>query len=463
MHPHHSAHPLRARVQSLTPVRLSATIERAFHRSREPMDRREFVVELLCALSLLAVAAALPLISGDAAPEAGPAIVATLALAAVLRVQFEVGSGSAFATQIVFVPLLFVCGPAWTPAFVAAACVVSRIPEMLRTKPLSRHALLATGNAWYSVGPAIVLTAASVSQPSWDHAAVIGLALLAASVMDLLVAIIRGVPLGVPPMMQVRMMGLVVLVDLALTPIGLLAADAAHDQPYALLAVLPLAALLDVFARERAARIQQQLELSSAYRGTAMLLADVIEADDEYTGEHSQGVVEYALAIADELRVDADERRLVEFGALLHDVGKISIPDAIINKPGKLDDAEWALMKQHTIFGQQMLDKVGGALTDVGVVVRASHEHWDGRGYPDGLSEYEIPLAARIVCVADAYSAMTTTRSYRKAMTPEAAIEELVRCAGTQFDPSATGALITVIRREMRAFQDRRKGFRVVA
>ena len=90
-----------------------------------------------------------------------------------------------------------------------------------------------------------------------------------------------------------------------------------------------------------------------------------------------------------------DERRLVEFGALLHDVGKIAVPKEIINKAGPLDDAEWAIMKQHTIYGQQMLDKVGGSMTDVGVVVRASHERWDGNGYPDGTAGEDVPLAAR--------------------------------------------------------------------
>ena len=96
-------------------------------------------------------------------------------------------------------------------------------------------------------------------------------------------------------------------------------------------------------------------------------------------------------------------------GALLHDIGKIAIPDAIINKPGPLDDEEWALMKTHTVVGQQMLDRVGGLLSGVGVVVRASHERFDGRGYPDGLAGCEIPLAARIIIACDSFNAMTTT------------------------------------------------------
>jgi HD-GYP domain-containing protein (c-di-GMP phosphodiesterase class II) len=130
---------------------------------------------------------------------------------------------------------------------------------------------------------------------------------------------------------------------------------------------------------------------------------------------------------------------------MLHDIGKIHIPDAIINKPGPLDDTEWALMKTHTVEGQRMLDRVGGLLGSVGRVVRASHERFDGRGYPDGLTAGDIPLAARIVAVCDAFNAMTTTRSYRKAMPIAVAVEELHRCSGTQFDPQVVTALLDVL------------------
>jgi putative nucleotidyltransferase with HDIG domain len=173
----------------------------------------------------------------------------------------------------------------------------------------------------------------------------------------------------------------------------------------------------------------------------------VISDDDAYTGEHSYGVIALALQIADEMGLDEDERRLVEFGALLHDVGKIGVPKQIINKAGPLDDGEWAIMKQHTVYGQQMLDKVGGSMADVGVIVRASHERWDGNGYPDGTAGEDVPLAARIVSVADTFSAITTTRSYRRAQSPEAAIAELRRCAGTQFDPQVVDAAIAVLMR----------------
>ncbi len=212
-------------------------------------------------------------------------------------------------------------------------------------------------------------------------------------------------------------------VDALLAPIGLLAAIAAAGAPAAALLVLPLVSLLAVFARERDARIAHSIELGRAYRGTALLLCDLLEEDDEYTGHHTQDVVELSVRVAERTDVSEDVRRECELGAMLHDIGKISIPDAIINKPGPLDDAEWALMKTHTVEGQRMLDRVGGLLGSVGLVVRASHERFDGGGYPDGLAGEAIPLASRIVSACDAFNAMTTTRSYRKAMPVAAAVD----------------------------------------
>ena len=135
----------------------------------------------------------------------------------------------------------------------------------------------------------------------------------------------------------------------------------------------------------------------------------------------------------------------MEFGALLHDVGKVAIPKAIINKPGRLTESEWDVMRTHTIAGQRMLDRVGGFMREVGTIVRASHERWDGAGYPDGLAGAAIPLEARIIAAADAYNAMTTTRPYRRAMHPAAAAQELARCAGSQFDPVVVEALLALV------------------
>jgi HD-GYP domain-containing protein (c-di-GMP phosphodiesterase class II) len=233
--------------------------------------------------------------------------------------------------------------------------------------------------------------------------------------------------------------------DAALAPVGLTAAFVTVQSPGAFLLVLPLAGLLQVFARERRARMDHALELSHAYRGTALLLGDVVEADHEYTGSHSRDVVELVLGVADDLGLDARDRRDAEFVALLHDVGKIRIPAEIIDKPAALTPEERAVIETHTVLGEQMLLGVGGVLGQVGRLVRSCHEHVDGNGYPDGLAGDEIPLVARIVCACDAFSAMTTDRPYRSARTSEEALAELERCAGTQFDARVVAAIARTV------------------
>jgi HD-GYP domain-containing protein (c-di-GMP phosphodiesterase class II) len=146
--------------------------------------------------------------------------------------------------------------------------------------------------------------------------------------------------------------------------------------------------------------------------------------------------------------MDAREQRSLEFGALLHDIGKLRTPTEMLNKPGSLTDAEWEIVRRHPVDGQEMLTRIGGALADVGVVVRAHHERWDGSGYPDALAGRAIPLAARIICASDSFSAMTTTRSYRAAMPVEDALAELRRCAGSRFDPAVVDAIVAVVQRE---------------
>src|SRR5262249_11829035 len=147
------------------------------------------------------------------------------------------------------------------------------------------------------------------------------------------------------------------------------AADASPDRPVRVL-------------RPRAARADRPaLELSTAYRGTALLLGDVIEADDAYTGAHSQHVVALTLAVCDRLPLPPHERRLAEFTALLHDVGKVRTPASIVSKPGPLTPEERAIMQRHTIDGEQMLVQVGGLLAQVGHLVRSCHEHYGGSGY----------------------------------------------------------------------------------
>jgi HD-GYP domain-containing protein (c-di-GMP phosphodiesterase class II) len=237
---------------------------------------------------------------------------------------------------------------------------------------------------------------------------------------------------------------LVYSVDIALAPVALAVAISTRSHVELAVLVLPLVGLLRFFSHERQRRLDHALELSDAYRGTAFLLGDVVEADDAYTGSHSRHVVDLVLAVADALKLPEAERRDAEFVALLHDVGKIRIPGSIINKPGALDAEERAVIETHTIEGERMLERVGGLLGHVGRLVRSCHEHWDGNGYPDRLAGEDIPRVARIVCACDAFSAMTTDRPYRAARTEDEALEELRRCAGTQFDPQVVAALARV-------------------
>jgi HD-GYP domain-containing protein (c-di-GMP phosphodiesterase class II) len=175
------------------------------------------------------------------------------------------------------------------------------------------------------------------------------------------------------------------------------------------------------------------------------VLGRALEAHDAATHEHSRNVVELSLAVADALDLDAHARRMVELSALLHDVGKLAIPRELLAKPGPLDEREWALMRRHTINGQRMVAGSDTSMATIGHIVRSSHERWDGGGYPDGLAGEAIPLAARIVAVADAYSAMTTDRSYRSALSAQEARGELRANAGKQFDPAVVDAALTVL------------------
>jgi putative nucleotidyltransferase with HDIG domain len=425
----------------------------ALRREREPrpMPSRERLSEGLIALALIGAVVTIAV----AFPEArrplpvGPAIAFTAAYALACRVRFHVGAGYMIPTQLVLVPMLFVLPEAAVPVAVAAGFVLARVPDWITGRAHTDRAPSVVADAWHSVGPAVVFAAAGVQHPAWSDGPLYAAAFGAQVGTDIVVSTVREwAALGVSPRLQLAVLGRVYMVDALLTPIGLLAAFAADGHPYRGLLVLPLVVLLAVFAQEREANIENALQLSMAYRGTALLLGDVLEDKDAYTASHSHGVVSLSLMVADQLRLDPAARRRVEFGALLHDIGKIAVPAEIINKPGPLDDDEWAVMKLHTVEGQEMLDRVGGVLGEVGRVIRSSHEHYDGRGYPDGLAGEAIPIEARIVSACDALSAMTTTRSYRRAMSLESAREELIRNSGTQFDPRVVEALLELVRHQ---------------
>jgi putative nucleotidyltransferase with HDIG domain len=344
--------------------------------------------------------------------------------------------------------MLLLLPPGAVPLLVAAGNLLGNLPDYLTGKTHPARALLPVGDAWHAVGPALVLGLAATGGPDTSDWPLYLSALAAQFAFDAVFSTLREwLALGISPRVQPPFFAWLFLVDLLLSPIGLLSALAAEEHPMEVLLSLPLAVLLAIFARERKDRIDHALELSRAYRGTTLLLSDVLESDDEYTGVHSRSVVSLAVAVADELGLDSTERRHVEFGALLHDVGKIAVPNSIINKDGPLDEDEWAVIKTHTVEGQRMLDRVGGLLSEVGRIVRSSHEWWDGSGYPDGLCGDEIPLASAIVSCADAFNAMTTDRPYRPARPVGDALAELRRTSGTQFRPDVVDALCRIVER----------------
>jgi diguanylate cyclase (GGDEF)-like protein/putative nucleotidyltransferase with HDIG domain len=170
-------------------------------------------------------------------------------------------------------------------------------------------------------------------------------------------------------------------------------------------------------------------------------LAVALLERDRYTGEHSEAVIEMSGSVARNLGLGAAEVDRVKSAALLHDIGKVAIPDEILHKPGPLTDDEWRLMKEHPVIGERILRVLPG-LGNVARIVRHEHERWDGGGYPDGLAGEAIPLGSRIIIAADTYHAITSDRPYRAARSHSEAVEELTRCAGTQFDPTVTQALI---------------------
>jgi putative nucleotidyltransferase with HDIG domain len=185
--------------------------------------------------------------------------------------------------------------------------------------------------------------------------------------------------------------------------------------------------------------------LGQAYDGTLRSLVAALDARDSETAGHSERVADLTMAIAAELgfKPGSDEWRYLSWGAVLHDVGKIAIPDGILRKAGSLTEDEWIKMRSHANAGFEILRSVD-FLTPASEIVLCHHERWDGGGYPRGLKGEEIPFGARIFTIADSFDAMTSDRSYRSAMAPEEALAEVLRCSGSQFDPTAVRAFLSV-------------------
>jgi putative nucleotidyltransferase with HDIG domain len=185
------------------------------------------------------------------------------------------------------------------------------------------------------------------------------------------------------------------------------------------------------------ATLRQSIE--EGYRSTIRALASAIDAKDPYTCGHSQRVAQYSLVCGQMLGLDAEEMHTLETAAILHDIGKIGIDDAILRKPRKLTPSENAIVKDHPVIGAAIVHDIG-ALASVAQLILHHHESYDGNGYPHGLRGDVIPVGARIIAVVDAFDSMTTARPYRKAMTINEAMSELLRCRGTQFCPEALDA-----------------------
>ena len=203
--------------------------------------------------------------------------------------------------------------------------------------------------------------------------------------------------------------------------------------------------VLAAFAGSAYSRIQLAAKLDVHYTETIEALMSALEARDPYTQEHTSRIRDVAVGLAVAMHLQPEEKRAVKLGAILHDVGKIGIPDAILRKPEKLTDEEWVVMRAHPTIGEHMLHGVD-FMTPALPIIRHHHERWDGKGYPDGLEGDQIPIGARIVAVCDSFDAITSDRPYRKARTSDEACDEILRCAGSQFDPMCAALLVDMVK-----------------
>jgi HD-GYP domain-containing protein (c-di-GMP phosphodiesterase class II) len=415
--------------------------------AREQRRRRERITHGVRASAFLVAAALLAALAPWERSLSVPVLALTLVVwVGVERVKFPVASGWTRPTMLAFVPTLFVLPAPIVPLVATLAILLGQAPDLVRRKISPSMIPAFIGDAWFTLGPALVIVLGGAQRFAWSHWPVYVGALAAHVLFDV------GAWLGgswfaerTNALVQAPLLAWTYAVDAALAPLGLAIAAVAVDRPGLVLLSLSPLVMLSMFAREREERLDQTVALNTAFRGTALLLGDVVDAVDPYTGIHSREVVDLSLAVADTLGINGSSRRDLEFAALLHDVGKIRVPKQILHKQGSLDASEWDVIRRHTIEGERMLKQVGGTLSSVGRIVRSSHERFDGSGYPDGLDGEQIPIESRIVAACDAFNAMTTTRPYRAALPESAALTELGRCAGTQFDPRVVGALVSAV------------------
>jgi HD-GYP domain-containing protein (c-di-GMP phosphodiesterase class II) len=429
-------------------MKAEEVVGEARERRARSMDARERrVVVAAAALYCVAAIAVALLVPNERDVSLWVVVGLVLGHAAVSRVRFEFVGGYVVPEQLLVVPLMLLGPLNLVPILIAVAGCLAIVPDFFGGSWSRDRWLSPLSDSWSYIPPVIVLALLAPEQASLGEVPAYLLALAAQLGTDFGYTWVHNRLVLRVPLREIAggFLGSA-RVELILSPLAYVATLVAVKEPIVLAFVFaPLVWMLDSFSKERWQRYAAALELNRAYRGTVMLLSDVLEHEDEYTADHSRSVVDLVNAVADELDIDTDSRQELEFAAMLHDVGKISIPKDILHKPAALTEPEYEIIKAHTIEGQFMLDRVGGLLGRVGDIVRSCHERWDGKGYPDGLKGEQIPLAARIVFVCDAYNAMTTDRPYRAGMSSEAAVKELVDNSGTQFDPMVVAGLVSVI------------------
>lgn len=205
--------------------------------------------------------------------------------------------------------------------------------------------------------------------------------------------------------------------------------------------------LRTVISSERRQREEAEAayrELSSSYTSMVRTMAEVCEAKDSYTRSHLDRTYQYATLLTARLAPEYQHRAEIGYGYLLHDIGKVGIPEAVLNKPGPLTEEEWAVMRTHPLMGVNLVQPLR-FLGDAVKIIAEHHERWDGKGYPAGVKGEDIFLPARIFMLADTFDAMTTDRPYRRAMPIDVALEEIERHAGTQFDPEVARTWIEIV------------------
>ncbi|MEZ4520836.1 MAG: HD-GYP domain-containing protein [Thermomicrobiales bacterium] len=381
--------------------------------------------------------------------EVSAGLLLTAALLGILSLIFEVGiafplliHGATSFSTVTFMAMVFLL-PFPTPAIIGAVVVV--INDLWERKPLrslifnfSNYALtfgLASW-AWYSYSNGRLIH----ELPLTIESLVVILSILAifylVNVFTLngYLAVANRRPFSYIWLTQDAEF---LLPYVSLQVVGMLFAALWGTAPAAI-PFLVVPAVTTYLAFETIKRLQSQTQ------DAMIAMADAIDARDPYTAEHSQRVTDLAVRIAEVYGLRAQEIDRVELAARVHDLGKIGISDAILNKPGRLEDHEWDLMKAHPVIGEQLLGPYR-QFRHESTIVRYHHERWDGRGYPDGIKGNDIPIGSRIIAVADSFDAMTSDRPYRKALPDEVALDEIRKGALSQFDPQVVASFLHVM------------------